>query len=150
MKNVKCQDKEYVNTFLIFHDGLSAWWGKEAQQYLTHKGFGRRQLCSYDPTNVGTRYQGKVAGDSPELCSGLDRNGFALNRQRESTILSLKWPIHPDCQEAFNILLAGGHQVIAVEPNDDNIIVHEHVDDEISSDSDEDWLLKPVSWPYTH
>ena len=42
------------------------------------------------------------------------------------------------CQEAFNILLAGGHQVIAVEPNDDSIIVHEHVDDEISSDSDED------------
>ena len=25
-------------------------------------------------------------------------------------------------------MLAGGHQVIAVEPNDDNIIVHEHVD----------------------
>ena len=68
---------EWEHTFLIFHDGLSAWWEAEAQQYITSKGFGRRQLCCYDPTNVGNRYRHKLAGDSPEICRGLDSHGFA-------------------------------------------------------------------------
>jgi hypothetical protein len=236
------QNTEYEDTFLIFHDGLSAWWEKEAQQYLASKGFSRRQLCCYDPTNIGTRYRGGVTGDSPELCSGLDRNGFAdlslsiafhcslssiypsddirafrmgtpsqveaammrcwmmeptsqriiqditkfesvldriieaqgcvvpdvflrtgrrgdalhddpryqklngkgalknkaINRQRKATIQSVQRPIHPDCEEAFNILLAGGHNIVEVELNDNNRIVHFHTDDdEIPSDSDE-------------
>ena len=32
----------YENSFLIFHDWLSAWWEAEAQQYISSKGFGKR------------------------------------------------------------------------------------------------------------
>jgi len=28
------QNTEFVDTFMIFHDGLSQWWEKDAQQYL--------------------------------------------------------------------------------------------------------------------
>lgn len=68
---------EFENSFLTFHDGLSAWWEKEAQQYLTSQGFAKRQLCCYDPTNLQNRYRHKLAGDSPEICRGLDSHGFA-------------------------------------------------------------------------
>jgi hypothetical protein len=68
---------QHENTFMIFHDGLSAWWEVEAQAYMTQRGFARRQLCAFDPTNIGTRYRGKLVGDSPEICRGLDSHGFA-------------------------------------------------------------------------
>jgi hypothetical protein len=64
--------------FLIFHDGLSQWWEKEAQAYLHEKhGFRDRQVRAYRDTNRGTRYYRKVVGDTPELCRGLDSHGFA-------------------------------------------------------------------------
>jgi hypothetical protein len=72
----------YANTphaadFIIFHDGLSQWWEKEAQEYIREKGFGDRQLRCLGQTNAGNRYAGKVCGDSPEICRGLDAHGFA-------------------------------------------------------------------------
>ncbi|KAJ1419701.1 hypothetical protein B484DRAFT_400097, partial [Ochromonadaceae sp. CCMP2298] len=67
----------HANDFIIFHDGLSQWWEAEAQQYIRSKGFGDRQLRCTGTTNAGNRYAGKVCGDSPEICRGLDAHGFA-------------------------------------------------------------------------
>lgn len=63
-------------TFVIFHDGLKAWWEKEAQAYLATLGFEHRQLRCLGDTNRGTIYLNKVVGNSPELCRGLDSHGF--------------------------------------------------------------------------
>ena len=30
-------DTEHAETFLIYHDGLSLWWSKDAQDYLEHR-----------------------------------------------------------------------------------------------------------------
>jgi hypothetical protein len=69
---------EMQDKFFIFHDGLKAWWEKEAQNHLNDLGFRNRQLCCLDPTNQNlTAYRNKVAGDSPEICRGLDSHGFA-------------------------------------------------------------------------
>jgi hypothetical protein len=66
-----------ANSFMIFHDGLSAWWEKEAQEHMTELGFQDRQLVSIGSTNRGTYYQGRLVGNSPELCRGLDAHGFS-------------------------------------------------------------------------
>jgi len=72
------QNTEFVDTFMIFHDGLSQWWEKDAQQYLHEAhNFKNRQVHCYGQTNMGTRYEGKVVGDSPEICRALDSHGFA-------------------------------------------------------------------------
>ena len=65
-----------AHTFFIFHDGLSAWWEAEAQDYLKSRGFEHRQIRN-TTANVGTRYEGKIVGDSPEMCRALDSHGFA-------------------------------------------------------------------------
>jgi hypothetical protein len=75
-------------TSMIFHDHLKAWFEAEAQQHLKGLGFEHRQLrilkANYDKVVVG--YRGKLAGNSPEMCRGLDAHGFAdLNR---STVLN--------------------------------------------------------------
>jgi hypothetical protein len=54
------------------------WRGKEAQQYLQEKlGMASRQLSAKVETNRGTIYEGRVTGDSPELCRALDSHGFS-------------------------------------------------------------------------
>lgn len=68
--------------FLIFHDALSQWWEKDAQEYMKKRGFRDRQLRCYGDVNKGTdekknRYHLKLVGDSPELCRALDAHGFA-------------------------------------------------------------------------
>ena len=68
---------ERALTFHIFHDGLTVWWTPEAQAYIASKGFGDRQMQCLGATNKGTRYEGKVVGDSPEFCRGLDAYGFS-------------------------------------------------------------------------
>ena len=72
---------EHEGTFLIFHDALLQWWEDPAQEYLHSKGFLLRQIQNLDPTNKGTRYAGKLCGDSPEMCRGLDSHGFAHLRE---------------------------------------------------------------------
>ena len=37
-----------VNTFMIFHDGLSTWWEKKVQEHMASVGFENRQLTSID------------------------------------------------------------------------------------------------------
>jgi len=69
---------EMQELFFIFHDGLKAWWEKEAQEHSHQHGFRDRQLCCLDPTNENLpAYRHKVAGDSTEICRGLDSHGFA-------------------------------------------------------------------------
>ena len=65
--------------FLIYHDALSVFTEKKAQDYITSqyplmKG---RFIASVGTTNQGTAYHGRAAGDSPELARGLDSHGFA-------------------------------------------------------------------------
>jgi hypothetical protein len=67
-----------VQSFMLFHDGLSTWWEKEAQDHLATLGFRDRQLTSLGATNRGRAYyEGKLVGNSPELCRGLDAHGFS-------------------------------------------------------------------------
>jgi hypothetical protein len=65
-----------ASDFFIFHDGLSAWWEAEAQAYLASRGFANRRIRN-TTANKGTRYDGKIVGDSPEMCRALDSHGFA-------------------------------------------------------------------------
>lgn len=83
MKHVISEsNKIYENTdqfltFKIFHDGLTAWWEKEAQDYMESRGFKHRQIMNTNEENKATRYNNKVVGDSPEICRALDSHGFA-------------------------------------------------------------------------
>jgi hypothetical protein len=48
----------FADTFLIFHDGLSAWWESEAQQFIADQGFKDRQLrCVGEPHCHGSLIQ---------------------------------------------------------------------------------------------
>lgn len=67
---------DMADSFVIFHDGLSAWWEVGAQAHMTARGFKHRQIRNIT-ANIGTRYEAKVVGDSPEICRGLDSHGFA-------------------------------------------------------------------------
>mmetsp|Transcript_18727 Transcript_18727/g.59328 ORF Transcript_18727/g.59328 Transcript_18727/m.59328 type:complete len:610 (+) Transcript_18727:209-2038(+) len=67
----------YANTYVIAHDALSQFTEFGAQEYLRSKGFGPdRLLGPRDGTNVGTRYENRQVGDSPELMP-LDSNLFS-------------------------------------------------------------------------
>ena len=67
----------HKDTFFIFHDGLSAWWEKDAQDFMESKGFKHRQIKNTNEGNKSNRYNEKVVGDSPEICRALDSHGFA-------------------------------------------------------------------------
>lgn len=67
----------HKDTFFIFHDGLSAWWEKDAQDFMESKGFKDRQIKNTNEGNKSNRYNEKVVGDSPEICRALDSHGFA-------------------------------------------------------------------------
>lgn len=87
---------EWADSYLLFHDALSLWWTREAQDYIGSRGFSKRQLCCINPTNADTRYEGKLPGDSPEMCRGLDSFGFA-HLQRAVTVhtsLTSILPVH--------------------------------------------------------
>ena len=60
-----------ASDFFIFHNGLSAWWETEAQAYLASRGFAHRQIRN-TTANKGTRYEGRIVGDSLEMCRALD------------------------------------------------------------------------------
>jgi hypothetical protein len=67
----------YARTWILQHDALSQFWEEGAQEYLASLGFGpSRQICAQGDTNVGTRYEGKLPGDTPEL-EPLDSNLFS-------------------------------------------------------------------------
>jgi len=61
---------------MIFHDGLSLWWKAGAQAHMRSRGFEHRQIRNIN-ANKGTRYEGKIVGDSPEMCRAPDSLGFA-------------------------------------------------------------------------
>ena len=74
--NLAFADTPYADTWVIYHDALSSWWSKVAQEYMVTKGFGDRQIHGLGHTNVGTRYEGTLPGDSPEYMP-LDSNLFS-------------------------------------------------------------------------
>ena len=68
------QNADRANSLVMAHDALSAWWEEGAQAHLASKGFGpERQISAKGDTNSGSRYEGKLVGDSPELMPLDDR-----------------------------------------------------------------------------
>ena len=45
----------YRNSWVIYHDALSAWWSEGAQEYMRSRGFAHRQMRGLGLTNNGTR-----------------------------------------------------------------------------------------------
>mmetsp|Transcript_5851 Transcript_5851/g.15257 ORF Transcript_5851/g.15257 Transcript_5851/m.15257 type:complete len:376 (-) Transcript_5851:191-1318(-) len=82
--NLKFADTPFKDDWLIYHDHLSQWWEKGAQQHLASRGFLHRQVRCLGETNKGTRYEGNLVGNRYELMP-LDNNLFSdlkdTNRQ---------------------------------------------------------------------
>ena len=94
----------HEHNFFIYHDALSAWWEPEAQKHMKELGFADRQIRSLDP-EMPKRYRGKLVGDSPELCRGLDSHGFAdLDRSMtlNASLAKLMPEDHP-AHKTFNM-----------------------------------------------
>jgi hypothetical protein len=83
-----------ANDFSIFHDGLSAWWEAGAQEHMASHGMANRQIRNIT-ANVGTRYEFKIVGDSPEICRGLDSPGFVDLKAAVMTYASYT-TVYPD------------------------------------------------------
>ena len=68
----------FEHCWVIYHDALSQWWSKGAQDYIetTYPGFATRQCRGLGHTNEGTSYEGKLPGDTPEYMP-LDSNLFS-------------------------------------------------------------------------
>ena len=49
------RNTRYHNNWIIYHDALSAWWSKGAQEYMRSKRFEDRQIRELGLTNNGTR-----------------------------------------------------------------------------------------------
>tara|TARA_B100002003_G_C14141283_1_gene548788 strand:- start:608 stop:2329 length:1722 start_codon:yes stop_codon:yes gene_type:complete len=80
---------KHENTFFIFHDALSAYFEKTAQDYIKSIGFKDRMFRCYGDTNKAVRrYQNKLVGNSPELCP-LDAHLFSDYRRSITTHCSL-------------------------------------------------------------
>jgi hypothetical protein len=54
-------------SWFLYHDALSSWNEKKHLSRLKHLGFENRLICCVGDTMKGTRYEGKLPGDSPEL-----------------------------------------------------------------------------------
>ena len=74
--NLLFVDTPYARTWCIYHDALSSWWSAGAQAHMKAKGFEHRQVRSLDFTNIGTRYENSLPGDTPEYMP-LDSNLFS-------------------------------------------------------------------------
>jgi len=86
----------YKDLWMLYHDGLTAWWTPSSQKYIEERGWKYRQICSRDPTKVlnpakpGTanRYRNKVTGDSPETAVATDNQGKSSILQKLTSIVS--------------------------------------------------------------
>ena len=65
--NLMFADTPYASCWMMYHDHLSQWWEKGAQDYIASLGFKDRQVRCVGITNAGTRYEGNLVGNSPEL-----------------------------------------------------------------------------------
>ena len=69
-------DTPFKDSWWLCHDHLSAWWEKEARDYIASRGFKDRQLRAWGSVNKGTRYHHSLVGNRPEM-SPLDTHLFA-------------------------------------------------------------------------
>jgi hypothetical protein len=62
----------------VINTSTAAYAGTEAlaQAHMRARGFEHRQIRNTD-ANKGTRYEGKIVGDSAEMCRALDSHGYA-------------------------------------------------------------------------
>jgi hypothetical protein len=68
---------QYATTYMIFHDALPQWFEKEAQEYMSERGFKTRQVRNLNTANCETRYNDTLVGNSPYCSRGTDSHGFA-------------------------------------------------------------------------
>jgi hypothetical protein len=61
----------HADDIALFHDGLSAWWEAGALAHMKALGFEHRKIRNIT-ANKESRYEGKIVGDSPEMCRALD------------------------------------------------------------------------------
>jgi hypothetical protein len=55
---------------------VTPWWEAEARKHMKAFGFEHRQIRNIT-ANKRAFYEGKIVGDSPEMCRALDSQGFA-------------------------------------------------------------------------
>ena len=70
------KETKFANSWWLCHDALSAWWEKEARDYIASRGFKDRQLRAWGGVNKDTRYYHSLVGNRPEMCP-LDAHLFA-------------------------------------------------------------------------
>ena len=74
--NILFEDTPFKDTWVIYHDALSSWWSKGAQDHMKARDFKHRQVRCLDFTAAGTRYEFSLPGDTPEYMP-LDSNLFS-------------------------------------------------------------------------
>ena len=96
-------DTPYSDSWIICHDALSQYWEAGATEYLRAKGFGpERMIMCQDGTNAGTRYEGKLVGNRPELMP-LDSNLFADLVFAMKQHCAITADLHRDDPQKFNL-----------------------------------------------
>ena len=96
-------DTPFANSWMIGHDALGQYWEPDALKYLESKGFPpSRLLCAQGSTNLGTRYAGKLVGNSPELMP-LDSNLFADLEYAIKQHCALTHDLHKDDPRKFKL-----------------------------------------------
>jgi hypothetical protein len=84
-------------------NALGQYWEPEALKYLESKGFpATRLLCAQGCTNVGTRYAGKLVGNSLELMP-LDSNPFSDLEYFIKQHCALTYDLAHDDQRKFKL-----------------------------------------------
>ena len=81
-------------------DGLSACWEASAQAHMKARGFEHRQIREI---TLGTRYEGKIVGDSPEMSRALDFLGFADLKAAILSYVSFTSNFDNDDPRKFNL-----------------------------------------------
>ena len=89
------QDTPYAKSWWIFHDHLSAWWSKEAQDHLAALGFRDRQVRAWGETNAQFSCDHEsLVGNRPEMCP-LDFHLFEAAEELKNIIMTSSKPMGP-------------------------------------------------------
>jgi hypothetical protein len=88
-------DTEYRDSWFLWHDALSQWWEKDAQEHLRSRGFFDRQVRAWGDTSLGTRYYQGLVGNRCEL-SPLDSHCFQdfIAATPKHVVFTAKYPVN--------------------------------------------------------
>ena len=92
----------FARTWVIYHDSLSSWWSKGAQDYMRRRRFDGRQVRGLSFTNEGNRYEDGLPGDTPEYMP-LDSNLFSDLETAVRWNVAATLSLPPDDPRKFNL-----------------------------------------------